>query len=193
MLKIAEMNRTELRAACKAAGIQYSKLTVDGMRKALFHHEDNQYYVKKCGTANCPHCNVHLSNGLLHADDGDGNGDPLMLKHEWFCMGCGEEFGEELPADYYTVKPVADRHTGSGLKIEKARPEQNGVKRPSAGGKCRAVWDALDELLSELEAGEAVTAKMVKDLAADEGWNANNASIEFYNWRKFNGISGRSK
>jgi hypothetical protein len=28
-------------------------------------------------------------------------------------------------------------------------------------------------------------------MAAANGWNPNNASIEFYQWRKFNGITGR--
>lgn len=76
---------------------------------------------------------------------------------------------------------------GNGLKIEKDRPEQNGVKRPSIGGKCRAIWDALDAYRAET--GELPTSKTVKELAADEGWNPNNASIEYYQWRKFNGIA----
>lgn len=84
--------------------------------------------------------------------------------------------------------PVAD---GTGLKIEKDRPEQNGVKRPSAGGKCRAIWDALDAYRTET--GLLPTSKVVKELAADEDWNPSNASIEYYQWRKFNGISGRVK
>lgn len=77
--------------------------------------------------------------------------------------------------------------TSTGLKIEKDRPEQNGIKRPSAGGKCRAIWDALDEYRAET--GELPTSKTVKELAADSGWNPNNASIEYYQWRKFNGIA----
>lgn len=81
----------------------------------------------------------------------------------------------------------APQPTGTGLKIEKDRPEQNGIKRPSAGGKCRAIWDALDAYREET--GELPTSKVVKELAADEGWNPNNASIEFYQWRKFHGIS----
>lgn len=87
--------------------------------------------------------------------------------------------------------PVSSKPTqvAVGLKIEKDRPEQNGIKRPSAGGRCRAVWDALDEY--RRETGELPTAKVVRELAADEGWNPNNASIEFYQWRKFNGITGR--
>lgn len=89
--------------------------------------------------------------------------------------------------------PVAQKPTqvAVGLVIEKDRPTQNGVTRPSAGGRCRAVWDALDAY--QRETGELPTAQVVRELAADEGWNPNNASIEFYQWRKFHGITGRAK
>jgi hypothetical protein len=89
--------------------------------------------------------------------------------------------------------PVAQKPTqvAVGLVIEKDRPTQNGVTRPSAGGRCRAVWDALDAYQRETK--DVPTAKVVRELAADEGWNPNNASIEFYQWRKFNGITGRAK
>ena len=111
----------------------------------------------------------------------------------------GEEVHPELAAAISTIPPVApeapaapeaatpEQPTGTGLKIEKDRPEQNGIKRPSAGGKCRAIWDALDEYRAET--GELPTSKTVKELAADSGWNPNNASIEYYQWRKFNGIA----
>lgn len=91
------------------------------------------------------------------------------------------------------VGAVNDDATGpnGGLRIEKDRPTQNGVTRPSIGGACRAVWDALDAFRAE--EGYVPTAKDVKALAADEGWNPNNASIEYYQWRKFNGITGRVK
>jgi len=89
--------------------------------------------------------------------------------------------------------PVSTKPTqvAVGLKIEKNRPEQNGIKRPSAGGRCRAVWDALDEYREN--EGEIPDAQFVKMLAEENGWNPNNASIEFYQWRKFNGITGRQK
>lgn len=88
--------------------------------------------------------------------------------------------------------PVASKPTqvAVGLVIEKDRPTQNGVTRPSAGGRCRAVWDALDAYRAETN--EVPTAAVVRSLAADEGWNPNNASIEFYQWRKYNGITGRA-
>lgn len=88
----------------------------------------------------------------------------------------------------HTSKPV---QVAVGLVIEKDRPTQNGVTRPSAGGRCRAVWDALDAYRAETNM--VPDAKVVRELAADEGWNPNNASIEFYQWRKFNGITGRAK
>jgi hypothetical protein len=118
-------------------------------------------------------------------------------------MPKGEEVHPELAAAISTIpeQPAADAPQaqeepapapteGAGLKIEKDRPEQNGIKRPSIGGKCRAIWDALDAYRAET--GELPTSKTVKELAADEGWNPNNASIEYYQWRKYNGISKQS-
>lgn len=88
-------------------------------------------------------------------------------------------------------EPKREPASTSGLKIEKDRPMQNGVKRPSAGGMCRAVWDMLDE--HRTKTGTVMTAAQVKAAAETKGWNANNASIEFYQWRKFNGIKGRQQ
>ena len=44
-----------------------------------------------------------------------------------------------------------------------------------------------------ISTGVPPTAKQVKEIAATKGWNANNASIEYYQWRKYEGISGRVK
>ena len=79
---------------------------------------------------------------------------------------------------------------GLGLKIERNRETRNGVTRPSIGGRCRAVWDACDAHAQAT--GDDPTASVVRTLAAAQGWNPNNASIEFYQWRKFNGITGRT-
>ena len=98
------------------------------------------------------------------------------------------------PAEAGTTPPAPPADTsakGTGLKIEKDRPEQNGVKRPSAGGMCRAVWDYCDA--TRTPDGTAPTVKQVKEYAVTQGWNENNASIEYYQWRKFNGITGRAK
>lgn len=92
-------------------------------------------------------------------------------------------------------KPAAPRRGGAtvdGYTIEKNRPESNGIRRPSAGGLCRQVWDFCQHVVDS-EGVEALSVRVVKDRAADVGWNINNAVIEFYQWRKFNGITGRSK
>ena len=68
-------------------------------------------------------------------------------------------------------------------KVE--RVEQNGVKRPGPG-KCLEVWEYLDQHGN-------MTPKDLKPVAAEKGWNENNALIELYGWRRFNGISGRVK
>lgn len=70
-------------------------------------------------------------------------------------------------------------------KLETVREERNGVKRPSAGGLCRAVWDMLDVVL--LETCVVPSLKAVKKIAEERGWNLNNAAIEYYRWKKFSG------
>lgn len=68
-------------------------------------------------------------------------------------------------------------------KVE--RVEQNGVKRPRSGGLCAAVWEYLDK-------HPKASAKDLREVAPSKGWNANNVACEFYAWRKFNGITGRT-
>lgn len=220
MDKFAGMGKNELRAACKAAGISYGKLNNDGMRGALRTHENANFEAspeelakqggrpKKYKMADpsnmtdeevrdslCPGCGVHLSNGLLTPNDEVANKPGVTLHQEglnrqYHCMGCGHEFGAEL--EPYVKPQHIDRHTGTGLKIEKARDKRNGVTRPSAGGKCREIWDFLDSIYQDGK-GTMPTAKLVKEQSESRGWNANNASIEFYQWRKFQGIAGRQK
>lgn len=86
--------------------------------------------------------------------------------------------------------PVAQA-APKGYKIEKDRPEQNGIKRPSAGGLCRAVWDWCDSVREAT--GAPPVAAQVREHSETVGWNVTNGMIEFYQWRKFNGITGRSK
>ena len=68
-------------------------------------------------------------------------------------------------------------------KVKKQCEQRNGVRRPSLGGICRAVWDKMDEIVAN---NIAPSIKLVKAIAAECGWNLNNATIEFYQWRKFN-------
>lgn len=194
-----EMGKMELRAACKENGIKgYGKMNNDGMRAALnalnaAAEEVEEVEVVQVDLSvlgeegidgHCPHCKIGLDNGIAHYEDicESDKRSAGMMEREWVCLACDNEWGAKI------VRKVRSAATGNGLKIEKDREERNGIKRPSVGGACRAVWDVLDEMVA---AGETPTAKMIKVVAAEKGWNANNASIEFYQWRKFNGIRGR--
>lgn len=68
------------------------------------------------------------------------------------------------------------------MPATRQRSESSTPKRPKAGGKCAAVWAYLDEH------GDMMP-KALREVAVAQGWNANNAAVELYYWRKFNGIT----
>ncbi|MGT2505498.1 hypothetical protein [Cupriavidus basilensis] len=84
-----------------------------------------------------------------------------------------------------TPAASATRSRPVATPADAQREERNGVKRPKAGGLCAQVWNWLD-------AHPTSTVKETKAWAEANQQNANNASIEFYAWRKFNGISERA-
>lgn len=75
-------------------------------------------------------------------------------------------------------------------KVEKDRPEQNGIKRPSTGGICREIWDFAQGVLDSTDV--APTAKQMRAHGETVGWSMVTTMIQFYQWRKYNGIKGRA-
>lgn len=132
----------------------------------------------------CPHCGINLENGYSTYEAQCEKGME-RISHEFVCLGCGEEFGQEVVASKKSAK-----ETGTGLKIERNREERNGIKRPSIGGKCRQVWDACDSIYNNGK-GLIPMPKQLKEWATANGHNPNNAVIELYQWRKFMGFKGR--
>jgi hypothetical protein len=172
MAKYTSMGKVELRAACKEVGIKYGKLDNEGMRAALrAKDEENSVPVKSLF--------VEQANAAKEV-----TASVQKPVHETIRENIKAKEVKAVEAP----KAKTEAASKAGTKIEKDRPEQNGVKRPSEGGMCRAVWDFLDAKVAE---GVTITAKDVKAWAPAQGWNANNASIEFYQWRKFHGIRGR--
>lgn len=109
---------------------------------------------------------------------------------------------DDIPADLWGLALVApevegawdeieekDKEVGHRLTIEKNREERNGIKKPSLGGKCRAVWDYCDMYFGNK--GTPPMPKHMKETAEEKGWNKNNAVLEMYQWRRFIGIAGR--
>lgn len=97
--------------------------------------------------------------------------------------GDGVRFGWAKREATAPVIPTGKPKKEPAPKVE--RVEQNGVKRPGPG-KCLEVWEWLD-------ANPTATVKQVREVAPSKGWNESNCQIEFYQWRRFNGISGRVK
>lgn len=93
--------------------------------------------------------------------------------------------GESRPRVEKDPAPIVPRVSIKGYVIQKEREERNGVKRPSEGTVCGAVWHEFD-LNPKIAAGD------LQGLADANGWNRTNVSCEFYAWRKFMGIKGRS-
>lgn len=195
-------SKSNAKRAAKAAGVDLATavLVEDGKGGVAYTApaapEGNttqvQYFIDLCGHANCPHCDICLDNGLMDFDSvvetaGSFAEAFKLQQHQWSCMGCGGEWGAEITEA--PAAPAAPAPVGTGVKIEKNREERNGVKRPSVGGMCRAVWDFCDA--HQVAQGAAPAVKDVKAAAETNGWNANNASIEYYLWRKFMGIRGR--
>ncbi len=67
---------------------------------------------------------------------------------------------------------------------KRERVKQNGIARPASGGVCAAVWEWLD-------AHPGATIAEAKAASTEAGRDLTTTSVQFYRWRKFNGIVGR--
>jgi hypothetical protein len=98
------------------------------------------------GLTNCPHCNIHLENGVgVHNDEVNGK----VIKHDKFqfvCLACGTEFGPEIPG----VKPVDEKRSAAIAEtwkdedVRKARSTHNAVEVD--GVRYRSVREAFKAL-----------------------------------------------
>ena len=211
--QLEAMGKAELRAACKEVGVKnYGKMNNEGMRQAIrtevladnaqavltaFEEpaqvaepevaeltEYEQELVSEFGHTNCPHCEVTLSNGVGHHGQ-IVNGTRILHENFQFeCLACGEEFGPKIKSPK-ARKPVQNP---TGNKIEKNRPEQNGMKYPSAGTKTRVIWDLCDAMTKEL--GRPLKISELRERVA-QGTNENMMKSQYSYWRKFHNITGR--
>lgn len=170
-----EMNKQELRQACKENGVKnYGKMNNDGMRAALVEATKPvkaSPFAAVLGQVKPP----KFEGTSTRVVDGKVvKNAPKVTEPKV------REKKEKAPA------PVVARVRNKGYTIEKDRPVQNGVKRPTTGTVCGQVWDAFDQI-----GADSLRASMLNDIADSHGWNRTNVSCEFYAWRRFNGITGR--
>lgn len=92
------------------------------------------------------------------------------------------------PADQQAGRTSRESSTANGLKIEKNRPSQNGITRPSQGTTCHAVWTLCEKMTADL--GRTVPLSALVEAAKGHEINQFTARTQYACWRKFNGIVG---
>ena len=122
------------------------------------------------------------ANSFIHQEPLEDGG------RYWFSESAVNKAANDLvEADKATVVEVTTQPAPTAPAKSKTRSEtRNGVRRPIKG-KCADVWNALDNMLPN----GVPTIGNVRDLAKANGWNINNATIEFYAWRNFNGLNNK--
>lgn len=127
-------------------------------------------------------CTTEVANALIHQEALEDGG------RYWFSEAAvNRAANPSIAEDKVTTVEVPAAATVSAPQKSKSRSEvRNGVRRPIKG-KCADVWAALDEMQATHPTA-AINIADVRALAVDKGWNLNNATIEFYGWRKFNAV-----
>lgn len=76
------------------------------------------------------------------------------------------------------------------VKPQKAEPViKNGIKAPMRAGKCKHVWEVCEAIYKAT--GKVPILKELNEHEAMQGTNQTNNQIEFYRWRKYNGLNAK--
>lgn len=174
-MNLLDMKKGDLRAKCKELGISgYGNMTVDAMRSAI---------EAKLAEQNKPEPQLELEEVQETAEE-------RRLRIQAAVEAAKATTAEKtVVIDGRRARKLEKVETNkgrSGYRIEKNRPVQNGVKMPSVGTICHKLWSTYSEMKSP-------TIKQVKEMADEYGYDRTTATIQFYAWRKFNGITGRSE
>lgn len=191
--KFDAMGKEALRAACREAGISYSKMNNDGMRAALVaHYAQSEEVVEQAEAEEVveaaptrPSLFASLMNPQAVPASMQGTSSYIVRDGKRVEAAPAKGKSEPRARTEKPAAPAVPRVSRKGYTIQKEREERNGVKRPSEGTVCGNVWAEFDKN-PEIKAGELAT------LADTNGWNRTNVSCEFYAWRKFMGIKGRA-
>ena len=122
-------------------------------------------------------CDTDVANSLINMEALEDGG------RYWYSEAAvNRAANPSIAADKIATVAVPAPAAPEAPKASKVRSEiRNGVRRPIKG-KCAEVWSMLDDIKKQ---GSEVDIHVVRELAAEKGWNLNNATIEFYGWRKF--------
>ncbi|CAD5204382.1 hypothetical protein PFOEGONH_00043 [Klebsiella phage vB_KppS-Pokey] len=126
-------------------------------------------------------CSTEVANSLINLEALEDGG------RYWFSEAAvNRAANPSIAADKIATVAVPAPAAPEAPKASKVRSEiRNGVRRPIKG-KCAEVWSTLDDIKKQ---GFEIDIHVVRELAAQKGWNLNNATIEFYGWRKFHAVA----
>lgn len=126
-------------------------------------------------------CSTEVANSLINLEALEDGG------RYWFSEAAvNRAANPSIAADKMTTVAVPAPAAPEAPKASKVRSEiRNGVRRPIKG-KCAEVWSTLDDIKKQ---GFEIDIHVVREVAAQKGWNLNNATIEFYGWRKFHAVT----
>ncbi len=124
-------------------------------------------------------CSTEVADSLINMEALEDGG------RYWFSEAAvNRAANPSIAADKIATVAVPAPAAPEAPKASKARSEvRNGVRRPIKG-KCAEVW-AMLTAMQELHPHAAINIADVRALAETQGWSLNNATIEFYGWRKF--------
>lgn len=126
-------------------------------------------------------CSTEVANSLINLEALEDGG------RYWFSEAAvNRAANPSIEADKIATVAVPAPAAPEAPKASKVRSEiRNGVRRPIKG-KCAEVWSTLDDIKKQ---GFEIDIHVVREVAAQKGWNLNNATIEFYGWRKFHAVA----
>lgn len=139
-------------------------------------------------------CSTEVANSLISVEPFEDGGrywfseEGVTRAANWFSEASANRAdNSSVAVDKLTTVeiPPAAPVAPEAPKASKVRSEiRNGVRKPIKG-KCAEIWATLTAVQEISENNTPLTISEVKELAATHGWNLNNATIEFYGWRKF--------
>lgn len=91
----------------------------------------------------------------------------------------------------YDVKTGPKQGRIRGYHIDAERLTAHGVVRRSAGTIGGRLWAIFDKMAEKVDSVADLKISEVKAAKDVEGFNMNKVAIEFYLWRKFQGVRGR--
>lgn len=175
--QLAGFNKGQLREACRAHSISYTSLNNDGMRDALASlATDAVVEVAAVQGEETAGAQAFIDSTVVPA--------VVVTEAEVTAL---IEAPREPRVLTDVVVPAVEPAPVKAPKVAKVpQPEQHGVKRPKNGTICAQIWDWCD---AQDTAGVRPEAKVLR--AALPGLDDTTKTVQFYRWRKFNGISGR--